>query len=90
VLRQQLSDATTGPTQGKVARSLRDHMGIRHGRPRHPCPAAAALAEGISNAVAPAPSTSVIAALTASAFILLVLVVFIVLAFPLREVRPAL
>ena len=55
-----------------------------------PCLATAALAEGTSNTVAPAPNTSVIAAPTASDFILLRFVVLIVWAFPLREVRPLL
>ena len=55
-----------------------------------PCLATAALAmEGMSTAAAPAPSTSVIAAPTARVFILLFLVMFIVSAFPVREVRPA-
>jgi hypothetical protein len=55
-----------------------------------PCLATAALAEGINSAMAPAPNTNVIAAPTASDFILLLFVVFIVSAFPLREVRPVL
>ena len=55
---------------------------ITHGLP-WPENAATALAmEGRNNAVAPAPSTSAIAVLPASAFTLLVLVVFIVSASP--------